>query len=505
MARELADYVSAPEKSQSPWIFLLCALGIVIFRTTSRILFFYPARLLQKVLRLEILIGLEDNTPMRFRHLSSGQLFQYLSSDIDQVRALIGFVGLQGANFIIAFFVLVPKIVQFNSHLLLALTPMLVSFLIFTFIVSSNKKYFKLTQEMQGEVQNLIMETYVGKKTIKNFHGETSFSELFSRMSLKELYYFYRSSLGISISLPLVAFGVGLSLLWGANIIHSQNMGPSSLIVFSGFIFLFMEPLSYLSWVGVVISRSHASWARLTELNLVLTTPLKNELDLSIKNKTLNQYEYKIPFWDKEINFEIPKDRWTVFVSKTGHGKTELLLKISDILKLRNTNMSLVSQDPYIFNDSVLRNIFLGRQESNSEVEEAKKLLKLFGLDYLESDLDLLLKLEVGENGKRLSGGQAKRLCLVRSLMSDANVLVWDDPFSSVDLILEKEIVTELQKQNIMKGKSVILTSHRLSTVRLSDYVYYIDKELGIIEKGFSHDLFNSQSKINEYFQKQMV
>ena len=98
MAKELADLVAKNSNELEPSLFFLCALGILVFRTSSRILFFYPARLLQKFLRSELLIKLESNTPRRFRHLNSGQLFQYLSSDIEQIRALIGFVGLQGAN-----------------------------------------------------------------------------------------------------------------------------------------------------------------------------------------------------------------------------------------------------------------------------------------------------------------------------------------------------------------------------------------------------------------------
>lgn len=505
MAKELADLVANNSNELRPSLFFLCALGILVFRTSSRILFFYPARLLQKFLRSELLIKLESNTPRRFRHLNSGQLFQYLSSDIEQIRALIGFVGLQGANFFIALFVLIPKMIKFNSHLLLALTPMLAAFIIFTFVVTKNRKYFKLTQDMQGEVQNLIIESYVGKKTIKNFHAEESFSKLFSELSLKELYYFYRSSLGISISLPLIGLGVGLSLLWGALIIKDQNLGATTLILFSGFIFLFMEPMGYLSWIGVVVSRSHASWGRLKDLDQTLMTPVESEKELVELNANIFNFDYKLPFWNQVIQLKFNDFGWNVLVAKTGHGKSELLIKIAEISKQRGIGISYVAQDPYIFNDTIERNIFLGKKETPEEIREAQNVLSILGLDYLESNMDQLLKLEVGENGKRLSGGQAKRLCLVRSLMSEAPLLIWDDPFSSVDLLLEKDIIFKLKKSNVMKGKTVILTTHRLSTVRNSDYLVFLDKDIGIIEEGIVDQIFKEQNKTYEYFQKQMV
>ena len=89
--------------------------------------------------------------------------------------------------------------------------------------------------------------------------------------------------------------------------------------------------------------------------------------------------------------------------------------------------------------------------------------------------------------------------------MSEADTIIWDDPFSSVDLILEKEIIQELKSQDIFKAKTIILTSHRLSTVRNSDHVIYIDKDMGIIEQGTVNELLKPTTKTYEYFQKQMV
>jgi ATP-binding cassette subfamily B multidrug efflux pump len=505
MAKELADLVSKNINELHPFNFFWLALGIVVFRTSSRILFFYPARLLQKYLRIELMEKIESAPPVRFRHLSSGQLFQYLTGDIDQIRALIGFVGLQGGNFIIAMAILIPKIIAFNSHLLLALTPMLVSFILFTWIVSKNRIYFKLTQDMQGEVQNLIMETYAGKRTIKNFHSEESFTSLFAEKSLKELYYFYKSSLGISITLPLITLGIGLSMLWGATIIRQQHLGASTLILFSGFIFLLMEPMGYLSWVGVVVSRSNASWNRLKDLDSVLITILDHEKDLEKRNVHTKNLQFNLPFWDSELDINFLPEKWNVLIAKTGHGKSELLFKIAEVMRRRGENISLVAQDPYIYNDTVERNIFLGRNPTEKERDYAKETLRILGLDYLEPNLEKLMGLEVGENGKRLSGGQMKRLCLVRSIMSEANILIWDDPFSSVDLILEKSIISDLRSHEVLKNKTIILTSHRLSTVRNSEFLIFIDKEAGIVEEGSVAELLKQNSKTHEYFQKQMV
>jgi ATP-binding cassette subfamily B protein len=382
---------------------------------------------------------------------------------------------------------------------------MLFSFIIFTFVVSKNRIYFKKSMDSQAEVQNMIMETYAGKRTIKNFHAEESFTSLFAEKSLKELYYFYKSSLGISLTMPLIPLGIGLSMLWGASIIKSQNLGASTLILFSGFIFLLMEPMNYLSWVGVVVSRSSASWERLRKLDETLVTTLEIETDLLGRNDLSENLSFHLPYWDRPMTLQLYPHKWNVLVAKTGHGKSELLLKIAEIMRMKGQSISLVAQDPYIYNDTVERNIFLGKQPTEKERQYAKEILKILGLDYLEPDLEKLITLEVGENGKRLSGGQMKRLCLVRSLMSEAQTLLWDDPFSSVDLILEKSIIHELRTHEVLKNKTVILTSHRLSTVKNSEIIIFIDKEEGIVEEGSVSEILKPMTKTYEYFQKQMV
>ena len=494
LARELVKHASLSNKEVG--IFVLMALGIIFFRTSSRILFFTPARLMQRELRKELINNISESSPFRYRELSQGDLFQYLTGDIEQIRALIGFVGLQLGNIIIAFFILIPRLVDFHPELVWTLLPMFVCFFIFTFVVSRNREEFRLMQKAQGEIQNNIIESFQGKKTIKNFHAEDKFIDLFKISSLKELSHFYRSSLGISFTLPMMALGIGMSLAMGAYIIFQSKMKPEDFVLFSGFIFLFMEPINYLSWIGMVVSRSSASWKRLRDFNQKLKTPIELEAQLTSFSA--------VPFWDNKINITLKPGSWTVFVGSTGVGKTELLQRLAEIAR-KDQVITFTFQDPYLFNDTVEANLFLGKEPNDQDRVRAKKYLKLFGLDYVESNLDNLLKLEVGENGKRLSGGQAKRLQLARALLSKSKLVFWDDPFSSVDLILEKEILQVLRNDNDLKEKTFILTSHRLSTVKYADYVYYLDKAEGVIEHGEVQSILTTGTKTYEYFKLQMV
>ena len=194
-----------------------------------------------------------------------------------------------------------------------------------------------------------------------------------------------------------------------------------------------------------------------------------------------------------------------VLVGETGVGKSWILERISEVLDVNKKRYSLIHQEPYLYNDTIEKNLFLGLDITEEKREKAKHYLKEFGLDILGRDLDQVLKMEIGENGKRVSGGQAKRIALIRSIVSEAEFILWDDPFSSVDLILESQIIQNIKKDPDLRHKTFIVTSHRLSTVRSCDYIYYISKENGLEEQGEKEKLLNSGSLVDAFFKKQLV
>jgi ATP-binding cassette subfamily B protein len=490
-------------KNIAIWPFFLLAVGIILFRTLSRLLFFYPARIQQRLLSLELLEKLQSVSPRRYKTYSSGQIYQVMTGDIEEIRALVGFALLQVGNMFIALVVLVPKLASVSPKLLIGMIPMLIGFIGFTLIVSQNKNIYRKIKDLQGDLQNFIIETYNGKKTIKNYHVESVFLKIFNDYSIKELGFFIKASYRTAFSIPLIPLGVGLSFIWGAVIIRTGDLGVSNLILFSGFIFLFLEPLMFLSWIGVIFTSSYSSWKRIRELVGSLESPTDDEIRLQEQAQSSESIEVEL--WGRQINFPIKESTWSVLVGETGVGKTHILLQVGDVLTNQRRPFSYVAQTPYLFNDTVEGNIFLGLTRSEDCKEQAYDLLKLFGLDELAESRESLFNLEVGENGKRLSGGQAKRLCLVRSLMSGADILIWDDPFSSVDVILEKEIVGKLQSAPLWKDKTIVLSSHRLTTVRLSHEVVYIEKAHGIVQSGAVAPSLAEGSKLYEYFSEQMV
>jgi ATP-binding cassette, subfamily B, multidrug efflux pump len=505
--RGLTELMRSGELQEaSVWIFMGLAVGIFFFRTLSRLLFFYPARVQQKLLRMELLELLERVPSTRYQGRSQGQIFQILFDDVNNLRAFIGFGLLQVGNLFIAGWVLIPKLNQTDAYLWPAFTPLFASVFLFTIMTFINQKFFKRMMDKKGEVQQYIIESYEAKQTIKNFHREENFIKGFVRSSSEELLLFFKSSIGFAITGPYVKLGLGASLIWAAILIRREGGNTSDLVFFSGFLYLFLEPVMFMSWVAVVISQGIAAWNRVKELHtlLVASSGEENDLQKSVVRCDVEGINMKVKFWENEIDLHLDSCKWTVLIGETGSGKSHVLTKLATALILQGEKVSMVQQEPYLFNDTIEENIFLGRIPDEESRRKAMDLIRVFQLDNLESTVEGVLKLEVGENGKRLSGGQMKRVALIRSLMSGAKIIVWDDPFSSVDIILERRIINGMKKSSDWKKHSFIISSHRLTTVKLSDEVIYLDKNEGIKARGSSEKILKEEN-VSKFFKEQMV
>lgn len=479
--------------------FLFLGFAILLFRTLSRLLFFYPARVQQKYLRNEFVWRLSQTPPKKYKDKSSGQIYQTLFNDLNRIRGFMGFALLQLGNIIVALFIFIPKVTEVNSQLLYAYIPFAVGMLIFTILIIFFAPYEKKGTDLQGDVQNFLVETYQGMGTLKNFNVEEPFIKKFSRASWLELQNFFIGSLGRVVSMPLVRLSMGASFLWGAYIVQSQDLGASTLIFFSGFLFLMLEPFMFISWIGVVATAAWAGWKRIKEL--IEVTELE---DVSLRVELDKSFQASIELWNDPVNYEFHLGQKYVICGETGSGKTHFIEQVAAQMAEEKLIYAMVFQEPYVYNDTVENNLFLGQDVTADKKILAEKLLRVFFLDEILEIKDYW-KMELGENGKRLSGGQAKRLILVRSLLSNANVLLWDDPFSSVDVIQEKQIFESLEKLELIKGKLLIFTAHRYSSAKASDEILLIGKEQGLIGSGESKEQLKLGTKIYEYFEKQFI
>jgi|GEM_PF-484859 len=512
MGKSLADNMHSLSWSDA-WPFLLIATLTLVFRTLSRLYFFFPARAMERDMRLELVKLLEKTPPPRYKNFSSGQLFQILSNDTEQMRALIGFALLQLANLVIALLILLPKLIAFEPRLVYSLLPLLISLVVFILLVNGTRGYQKKALELQGEMQGLILESYSAKKTIKHYHSDASFCQKFNVLNGLELKNFFYSAVGVALATPILPLGMGVALCHAGYIINELHLGASAFILFSGITFFLMEPLGFISWIGVVAAQSWASYKRITGLVESCQTTNEEERLLNLPEKfclPVNRAQLplvSLPLWGQQMTIDLSQFDYGTAIAllgPTGVGKSTWLYNLGLKLKSEGHQVAYVAQSPYLYNDTFITNLFLGKTPTESEKELAFKLTVLMGLDYLAPSKEELFQLNLGEQGKKLSGGQAKRVAMIRSLLLTAPILLWDDPLAAVDILLEKQILEGLREYGLLNGKLLLMSTHRLTTARQCDHYILLDKNFEKHEQGPIANLQNNQSRGYDFFSKQM-
>ncbi len=475
--------------------FLLFAVMIIFFRSCSRWFFFYPARVMQKRLKMDLMESLLHKKPETYGDYNSGQIFQIINTDLDQLRAMMGFSYLHTINIILAILVIFPKVIAFDAALLWPLIPIFIAVSLNCYLTWSIYPQYLRSNFFKGEIQQFLMDSYHGKKTINTFQKERDFSDLFDKKVLDEAEENFSIEKKTSYMRPMVSLMLGLSILWASYVVFKKDLNVGVLILFSGVAYLIQSPLSYLSWLGITFSASFSSWERIVKFLKVLEKEDVSEKNLDL---TLLFRGTIIPYPFEEGGSV------TSLVGETGVGKSYCLNQLANYFKHHiELESDYVQQKSFLFNDTLANNLFLlNEKKEKNKIHLAKELLKIFELDELEKED--VFKLELGENGKKVSGGQAKRISLIRSLLTDADILIWDDPFSSMDYLCEKNILSFLKKDPRFKDKKIIITTHRYSTLKNLDHILYLKMD-GVVEEGSAKKLLKESQDFYEYFKKQMV
>lgn len=492
-------------------LFLAMALLIIVFRTVSRWFFFYPARKQQMILRIELIELLSQIAPARWTsNYSTGKIYQFLMTDLDQLRAFIGFALLQTMNIFFAFAIILPKMSALDSRLMWSLLPLLITFLCFMWLLKKSNKFADAAKTSNDELQQIVIEHYDAKKTLNSFHKEENAIHFFAQQSMQELSYFRLANNIRSYSRPLIPLGVSLAMTLCAYQIYIYQLPMKILVAYSTFLFLLMEPLVFVSWLGIIYTDTLISWRRLTKIFFEILPP-EQELKSTGMSDSISPFfsgplALQIPLWCQDPQaapisrtLQCQKNQRVMICGDTGCGKTTFLQNLAIQLRSQNILFSLVPQDPYLFDDSILNNLLLGQNLSPGLLQKIAVLLKILSLEDVAATVEEFLAVQVGERGKKLSGGQIKRVHLMRSLIGPYEILLWDDPFSAVDVILEKQIMQLLIEQKWFEDKFLIFTSHRVSSLPFAQEVILLEGEQTYL--GDNEEL--RTKKVQQFFERQ--
>jgi len=456
-------------------------------------------------------VGFHDNW-------QSGQLLSRAVADIQTVRRFIGF-GLVFAAFFGATYLAV-LVMLLRLDWLLALITALVGLPV-AFV---SRRFFRLygviarrVQDQQGDITTVIEEAATGVRIIKAFgRNETlrrRFQEQAARLRASNLEGVDVRAQAWTMFTLFPNLNLGVVLLVGGLAVFRGSLSMGGLVAFMAYLFMLSWPLDALGWILAMGEEAQTASMRLSEVfdaaPAIADRPGATELPHCRGLIRFEGVHFAYPGGGAildGLDLEIEPGETLALVGRTGSGKTtlaSLVPRLYDVtsgrvtldgrdvrdLKLRSlrANIGVAFEEPILFSASVLENLVMGRPiRSDAEV---KRALEVAQAEFVW-ELPWGLETRVGEQGYSLSGGQRQRLALARAVLGRPQVLVLDDPLSSVDVDTEAQIERALA--SVLKGVTALLVVHRPSTLALADRVGLLDAGR-VAATGSHRELMRSQ------------
>ncbi len=387
-----------------------------------------------------------------------------------------------------------------------------------SFLVVWIKKYveisFKRSQRYYTQMSEFVQESTDSIKTTKAYAGEVSQLKEFIKRN-KNLKHANNSVDVHSALLSTcinICFGLcyGISLIYGSKLVLEGTITTGEFIAFNGYIGLFVGPVSWLPGIIARFKRAQISYHRLDkvfslEREKIGSKDVKSSNtiagDIVIHDLTYN-YAQNIEVALNHINLEIKEGETLGIIGTIGSGKTtlmNLLLKlypvpngkisiggvdINDIpLNVLRKSICYITQDPFLFSSTLKDNISLFREGyEDKEIEESTQRAMIHD-DICKMNEGIYTT--IGERGVDLSGGQKQRLVISRAFLQKSNIVIFDDTFCALDNRTEEALLKNIKE--LMKGKTCIIISNRISDIKDADKIIVLD-EGNIIEAG-NHEI----------------
>lgn len=364
----------------------------------------------------------------------------------------------------------------------------------------------KFEEERIGSMMSILQESFAGIRVIKAFAREKREAENFESLSNEQFKSGVRVRKAIEIVSPMVeavsAIGVGLALFY----VWYTHLSAAKFLALLAGIFMLYDPIKKLSRIHLVMQQCFNATNNIFEVlkrqPAIQDAPGAIEIagsegDIRIENVTF-RYRPGLPSAVQDLSLHVEPGRYYALVGMSGAGKSSILslllrfyepesgfirLDGRDIKTIKQTSLreqiGMVSQETFLFHDSILSNIRYGRlTASKEEVIDAAK--QAYAHDFIMNQPHGYETI-IGDKGCLLSGGQQQRVSIARALLKNAPVLLLDEAMSALDSEAEREIQAGLDR--LSEGRTVIAIAHRLSTVLKADQIVVMDrgelKEIG--------------------------
>jgi ATP-binding cassette subfamily B protein len=520
------------------WVYPLLILGAAalqgLFRYCWRVNIHGFSRRCEADLRDHVFAHLQKLPLSYFQYNKTGDLMSRLTNDIQAVRELMGFGSLAIVDALVVIF--------FSLSLMIALDPWLTLWALLTLpliplvVRYFGRRIFQRSRETQAQLS--VMSAYVqenlsGIRVVQGYAQEQNQIRGFHQISsdYRQKTMWLATLWGIFWPMMQVLAGIAATIvLWiGGRQVLERTMTLGEFVAFNGYLAMLTWPLMAVGYVVNQYQRGSAALGRLCE---ILDTPESPRYRKGATTQGLEPVRGTIEFRGLTFSYEraaepalsnihltIPAGTICGIVGETGSGKSTLLALLSrsfeppdgtifidgvEIKKLPlqklQESIGLVSQDIFLFSGTMRENILFGVENGElSRVEQAAEVAQLLpAIGEFGAGFDTV----IGERGVRLSGGQKQRTALARAVIKDPPILILDDAFSSVDVETEEEILKGLKQ--FMTGRTTLLISHRISTVRQADIIVYL-RQGEIVEQGTHDQLLEKRGAYDWLYQKQRL
>lgn len=385
-------------------------------------------------------------------------------------------------------------------------------------------------QELVADITSIVMESFSGIKIVRAFGLEDREKEKFREHNDRFLKVMKKSVKYVQITSPLLeilgALSGGLILWYGGNQVVSGEVTQGTFVAFIVALFMTYGPVRLLFKNYANVQSSLAGAERVfAVLDREEEASQGGQLELSRFNNRIEfrdvnfRYPSRSAMVLTDINLTVNKSEILAIVGMSGAGKTtlvDLLFRFSkvtsgqilidgvdvnefDLASLRK-QMALVTQETFLFNDTIRNNILFG----NPEADEAQIMgaAKAAYVDNFVSHLDDGYNTFIGERGVRLSGGQRQRIAIARAILRNAPILVLDEATSSLDSESEKLVQDALH--NLMEHRTTFVIAHRLSTIKHADRIIVLEHGK-IVESGNHETLLGNSGTYQKYYEMQFV
>lgn len=454
--------------------------------------------------------------PLRyFQNTSTGNIMAHATNDINAVRMFLGPAVMYSTDTFVRLVIVLTIMILLNVELTIySLLPLpFLSIVVFILGKKIHQK-FTLIQEKFSELTTIVQENFSGIRVIKAYVREESEKEKYAENSKDYLNKKMSLVRVQALIMPILFLITGASIIiviWvgGIKVIDGEmNLGEmTAFIVYLG---ILIWPMIAVGWVINIVQQAEASMKRVNnifaqpyeieDINNIEDTISDLKGNIEFKNVSFRYSEHH-PEIIKNINLKIPAGSSLAIMGYTGTGKTSLINLIPRLydctegevlidgnnvktipLGMLRTNIGMVQQEPFLFSDSVINNISYGLKEIDEL--RVKKVSEIANFDNDVEQFPDKYETIVGERGITFSGGQKQRCSLARALAIDPQILILDDSFSAIDTHTEEEILKNLKEY--LNGKTSIIISHRISTVKDADNIIVLD-EGHVAEEG-THD-----------------